>query len=149
MVDNIFSFASTVTSSTSLDLQIAQVGCLNIFERVFESAEIEDLHYLYNVRYLLKNSLINCRVSDSDPNDAPIEEYRFNHEIPTSSVRFGNDMMLKFDNINNYECFDGKSFLLDLDDRLGHYQHRMESPLTGITNPNFPHTINRVFQIVN
>jgi hypothetical protein len=50
------------------DFPIGQIGTINLYERALDLVEIKNLYYLYNVQYLLKNSVIYCRVSDFDKN---------------------------------------------------------------------------------
>ena len=111
-INNRFSIGKTVPTSSSLDLHIVQLGTINVFERVLELPEIEDLHYLYNVQYLLKNSHINCRISENfDPlNPNLIPFYRNNYRIMTSSFRFANHTRLETTNVDNFDFCDGESF---------------------------------------
>jgi hypothetical protein len=100
------------TGTNTDHLQLAQIGTLNIFERGLNLAEIEDLHYLYNVRYLLKNSHVNCRISENFDPLCPIifqkNSQVTNYKIISSAFRFDNFTRLETTNEDDFDFFDGK-----------------------------------------
>jgi hypothetical protein len=135
------------------DFQIGQIGTLNIFEKALSQVEIEDLHYLYNVRYLLKNSVLDCRISENfDPDNLLVVPGTTWNAIPTSSFRYSdpldvnnNNIMLLFTD-KNYDNFDGKSFLLDKNSPT-FWQNLNRFYLKGFTDVQFQHTFNCFFKL--
>jgi hypothetical protein len=87
-IDNTIRLGYHSATATYTDhLQLAQIGTLNIFKKELSQVEIEDLHYLYNVRYLLKNSVLDCRISENfDPN-IPVPTQRCVYMLPFRHLR--------------------------------------------------------------
>jgi len=124
---------------------LAQIGTLNIFEKALNLAEIEDLHYLYNVRYLLKNSHVNCRISENfdplSPNKIPF--YRMDYKIISSAFRFDNFTRLETTNQDDFDFFDGKSFDVSKDVvEAGIFRRLRNNIPVFATNTKFSHSFN-------
>jgi hypothetical protein len=126
---------------------LAQIGTLNIFEKALSLTEIQDLHYLYNVRYLLKNSHVNCRISENfDPLSLVlIQRNSFNstYKIISSAFRFDNFTQLQVKNVDNFDFFDGKSFDTSKDNISGGVLRRLVNNIPVFaTNTKFSHSFN-------
>ena len=103
---------------------------------------------MYNVRYLLKNCILNCRISENLDPSRPIREWGSPYAIiQASSFRYYNSVQLKFDNITNfYEVFDGRSFLLE--GNTPQVQKNMQKYYVGgFTDVQFKHTFNVFFKL--
>jgi hypothetical protein len=67
---------------------------------------------LYNVRYVLKNSHVNCRISENFDPLSPIIYQKnslvTNFKIISSAFRFDNFTRLESTNEDDFDFFDGK-----------------------------------------
>jgi len=142
------------TGTNTDHLQLAQIGTLNIFEKGLNLAEIEDLHYLYNVRYLLKNSHVNCRISENfdplNPNFFGGNNRLSIYTISSSSFRFTNENLtyLYTTNVDDFDFFDGKSFDVSKDvPGFIKVERRLITNMKGLTNVEFPHSFNCWFKL--
>jgi hypothetical protein len=131
------------------DFKMGQIGTINIFEKALNVTEIKDLHYLYNVRYLLKNSIINCRISENvdplNPNFIPRSGDKY--KLISSSFRFtiNNFTRLHITNADDFVFFDGKSFDVSQDRPTGYTSRefrRLQNRMTGATNTQLAHSFN-------
>jgi hypothetical protein len=144
-ITNILRVGKSANASSDVDFQIGQLGTMNIFERVLELPEIEDLHYLYNVRYLLKNSHVNCRISENfnplSPNKIPFRNH--DYKIISSAFRFDNFTRLTSTSEDDFDFFDGKSFDTSRDNMDARFFRRLINNIPVFaTNTKFSHSFN-------
>jgi hypothetical protein len=97
--------------------------------------------------YLLKNSVMNCRVSENfdplNPNLIPFS--RIKYKIISSSFRFDNFTRLYTTSADDFDFFDGKSFDVSRDrpiSLMSREYRRLQTHILGLTNTQLPHNFN-------
>jgi hypothetical protein len=73
-------------STEYIDLKIAQIGSISIYERALNETEISTLFNTYNISYLLNNSIIDARATALNNDGSDL--------LVSGSTLFGNAMSL-------------------------------------------------------
>ena len=134
-VDEFFSIGKYFVGHTTeyIDLKTAQIGTISIYERALNETEVSTLYSLYNISYLLNNSIIDAKVTDWNNDGSDL--------LVSDSTFFGNAMSL----YNVADSYDGISF--EIKDTGGEPQQINNLFVAGMNDPKFPHTFNVWFKL--